>query len=225
MAYTFLVLNLFLLLLPFCFVLDRKIFNVTVLKSAIVPSLIVTVVFSGMAVFFAQTKVWQFNPVYLLGSYYQQLPLEGYLFVFAFSFAGLSVYNYLNIRFPKNDLQKYSLALSNLMLGISVAVLFFAYHKWFPLITVATLAILLIGIEFINKLRFMYRFYRAFAVCLILFYPCYGLICNLPIIQYNKAETININLINIPFENHFYIMGMLLLGVYLLEFFKHKAAK
>jgi hypothetical protein len=70
----------------------------------------------------------------------------------------------------------------------------------------------------------MYRFYRAYLVCLIPFYICYGIICNLPIIQYQATETIKLKVANIPLENHFYIMGMLLLAVYLSEFFEKRAA-
>ena len=71
----------------------------------------------------------------------------------------------------------------------------------------------------------MYRFYRAFVVCLIPFYLSYGILCNIPIIGYNAAETNDVNLFKIPFENHFYMMGMLLLGVYFMEVFKSRQAK
>jgi lycopene cyclase domain-containing protein len=223
MTYTYLIITAFLLLIPFCFTIDSKIFNVRQLKSAVIPSIIVALIFSGIAAYFTLQKIWVFNPAYLLGIYYLTLPLEGFLFLFAFSFAGLGIYNYLNAKFPNNELQKYSLALSNLFLGVFVAILFFFHNKWFPLITVSVVMILLLGIEYINKLRFMYRFYRAFAACLIPFYIVYGLIGNLPIITYNKLESIGVSPANIPFENHFYMMGMLLLGVYLVELLKNRS--
>jgi hypothetical protein len=225
MTYTYLILAIALLLVPFFFLIDGKTFKYAQLKQTIVPSILVTIVFSEVAVFFTMEKIWVFNPTYLLGYFYRTLPIEGYLFLFAFSFAGLGIYNYLNAKFPKNDLQKYSLALSNLMLGVFIAILFFAHNKWFPLITVVMVMVLLLAIEYINKLRFMYWFYRAFLVCLVPFYIVYAFIGNLPIITYSKAESIGVNLANIPFENHFYIMGMLLLGVYLVEYFKNRAAK
>lgn len=225
MIYTFLIINIGLLLLPFCFAIDRKLFHIGFIRSAIIPAFIVTIIFSEVAVFFANTKVWVYNPAYLIGVNYRQLPLEAYLFVFAFTFMGLASYNYLNARFPKNDLQKFSLAWSNLLLGIFVAILFFAHSKWFPVITVSVLFVLLLLIEYFNKIRFMYRFYRAFVVLLIPFYICFGIICNLPIITYNSSETIQLNLANIPLENHFYMMGMLLMGVYFVEYFKRSASK
>jgi hypothetical protein len=225
MTYTYLILAIFLLLIPFCFTIDSKIFKPAILKSTIVPSVVVTVIFSEAAVFFAIKKIWVFNPIYVLGSYYRSLPVEGYLFIFAFSFAGLGIYNYLNAKFPKNYFQKYSFALSNLLFGVFIAILFFAHKLWFPLITGVMALVLLVGVEYMNRLRFMYRFYRAYAACLIPFYIVYGLIGNLPIITYSKVETFDFALAKIPFENHIYMMGMLLLGVYLLEYFKNRVAK
>lgn len=225
MNHIFLYLNFFLFLIPIVLVVDKKVFPITNLRFFIIPSLIVTVIFSETGVFFAGQKVWTFNNADLLGVWYRQLPLEMYLFYFTSSFAGLGIYAYLNAKYPKNDLQKYSLALSNLLLGTMVAVLFFAYTKWYTLITFAILFLLMLYIEYRNQLRFMYRFYRAFIVCLIPFYISYGVLCNLPIINYNAAETIDVNLFKIPFENHFYMMGMLLLGVYFMEVLKSRTAK
>ena len=222
MTYTFLYLNLFLFLIPLALAIDKKVSKIENIRSLIVPSLIVTVIFSEIAVFFTGLKVWEFNPAYLVGVYYRELPLEEYLFIFAFSFAGLGIYNYLNAKFPKNDLQKYSLALSHALMGVCIAILFFAYTKWYPAITFAFLMMLLIGVEYINTLRFMYKFYRAFVASLILFYICHGVICNLPITTYQPTENLGFDLFKIPFENYFFTMGMLLLGVYLLEFFKSR---
>ncbi|MEJ5993272.1 lycopene cyclase domain-containing protein [Pedobacter sp. Du54] len=225
MTHIFLYLNVFLVLIPIALATDKKVFVKDNIRSVIIPSLIVTVIFSETGVFFAGLKVWTFNPVYLLGITYRQLPLEMYLFYFTSSFAGLGIYNYLNAKFPKNDLQKYSLSLSHLLLGIMVAILFFAYTKWYTATTFVLLFLLMLYIEYKNQLRFMYRFYRAFIVCLIPFYISYGILCNVPIISYNAAETIDVNFLNIPFENYFYMMGMLLLGVYFMEVFKSRRAK
>lgn len=221
MTYIFLYLNLFLFIIPIFLSSQKKID----LRSLLLPSFIVTLIFSETGVFFAGQKVWSFNPDYLLGLNYRQLPLEMYLFYFTSSFSGLGIYQYLNVKFPNNDLQKYGLACSNLLLGITVAMLFFAYTKWYSVTTFTLLFLLLLYIEYRNQLRFMYKFYRAFVICLIPFYISYGILCNLPIISYQAKETVDLNLFSIPFENHFYMMGMLLLGVYLMELIKSRYAK
>ncbi|MBC7615669.1 MAG: lycopene cyclase domain-containing protein [Pedobacter sp.] len=224
MTHIFLYLNLFLFLIPIALAADKKVFEIENIRSIVVPAFIVTVIYSETGVFFAGLKVWQFNLAYLIDVTYRQLPLEMYLFYFTSSFAALGIYNYLNVKFPKNDLQKYSLSLSNLLLGVIVAILFFAYTKWYTATTFTLLFLLILYIEYKNQLRFMYKFYRAFLVCLIPFYISFGILCNVPIISYKASETIDVNLFNIPFENHFYMMGMLLLGVFLIEVFKSRHA-
>ena len=139
MHYTFLLLNLFLLIIPFALALDPKAKVLKNLKAMLLSSLLVMLVFSEVAVFLTGVKTWNFNAAYLIGVDYRGLPLEAYLFLFVFSFAGLGIYNYLNARFPKNDLQKYALAVSHAMMGICIAMLFFAYTKWYPVITFAFL--------------------------------------------------------------------------------------
>ena len=69
----------------------------------------------------------------------------------------------------------------------------------------------------------MYRFYRAFLVSLIPFYILYGVLVNLPVVNFNRLQTLNFSQLNIPFEAPFYFMGMLLLTVYLFELFKSRA--
>ena len=222
MTYTFLILNLFIFLIPFVLLLDRKVQGVEKIKTILLPAFIVTFIVSEVAVFLTGAKAWGFNPTYLVGASYRGLPLEEYLFIFVFSFAGLGIYNYLNVKFPKNDLQQYRLAFSNLMIGIGIAFLFFGYTKWFTLITFAFLLLLLFGVEYINRIRFMYRFYRAFFVMLLPFYGIYVYLCNLPIIQYDNAQHVRISLAKVPLENLFLRMGTLLLAVYVFEIVKSR---
>lgn len=202
--------------------LDHKVTGIDHLKTIVLPSIFVTFVFSEIAVFLTGLKAWSFNSNYLIGASYRGLPLEEYLLIFTFSFAGLGVYNYLNAKFPKNDLQKYSLTLSHLMMGICIAFLFFGYTKWYTAITFAFLLLLLVGVEYINRIRFMYRFYRAFVLMLVPFYILYFILCNLPIIAYDTDQNVRFSLFKIPFENHFFMMASLLLGVYLLETLKSR---
>lgn len=226
MSYNFLLVDLFLLSIPLLLLASTKAFSTTDLKAILLPSLLSSVIFSGIATLFAFLKIWTFNAEYLLGFYYKNLPLEHYIFLFAFSLTGLSIYTFLNNKFTNNNLQRFSLSLSNLLLGLCIAFLFFAYTKWYTVVAFSVLFALIFYIEYVNhKIRFMYRFYRTYIVMLIPFYVCYGFLCNLPIIQYQFVSTTGMKLANIPLENHFYMMGMLLSVVYLFELFKVNEVK
>ena len=223
MTYIFLYLNLALFILPFLFSLDKKSFKIEQIRSAIIPALLVAIIFSEVSVFFTGLKIWIFNPQHLIGTFYRGIPIEQYLFVFSFNFFGLSVYNYLNAKISASNWQKYALFASNLLLGIFIAIFYFSYPLWYPTFTVAILFLLLIYIEYGTEFRFMGSFYRMFLLMLIPFYIVYGVLCNMGIIAYQATKTVGYNIIKIPFENHLYVMGMLLLSVFILEHLKKRS--
>ncbi|ACU05888.1 MULTISPECIES: lycopene cyclase domain-containing protein [Pedobacter] len=137
----------------------------------------------------------------------------------------LWLYQFLNSRFPNNSLEKFSLLVSNILLGICVAMLFFGYQKWYTLITTFILLSLLIYIEYLNKLRFMYRFYRLFILLLILFYPVYLMVITHGFLKFNAEASLKLGIGGVSIEAFFYLMAMLLMAVYLFELFKHKISK
>lgn len=71
----------------------------------------------------------------------------------------------------------------------------------------------------------MYRFYRAYAVSLFPFYIVNGILTSIPIVLYNNQQNLGFRVGTIPFEDHFYSMGLLLMNVYLYEFFQSKYGK
>ncbi|RZK52187.1 MAG: lycopene cyclase domain-containing protein [Pedobacter sp.] len=224
MNYIFLLISICLILFPFLLAFDKANLNHNTIKTTVLPSFIVALLFAGVSIFLTDFAVFKFNPLYTLGFNIRKVPFEQLLFNFSLIFASLNLYRYLNSKFPNNAGQKYSLAISNALIGVCVAFLFFAHTKAYPTIVFGILILLLLFVEYFNRLRFMYRFYRVFVASLVLFYIAYGILCNIPVIAYERKETVALELANIPLENHFCLMAMLLLGTYLLERFTYKPA-
>ena len=220
--FTFLLLALGLLIIPLFFHLDEKIFKDGSFKATLGASLISAIIFSATTVLFQLFGVIAFNISSTTGLLLNNVPLEQYLLNFSLSFAAISVYQYFNIKFPNNDLQKYSLALSHLLIGLCVAFLFFGYPKWYTLLTFAMLLVLLFLIEYVSRLRFMYRAYRAFALMLIPFYIVYGFLFWNDTLTVAKNQLTGMYVLKIPVENHFILLSMLLVSIYMFEFFKNK---
>jgi len=225
MNYTYLLINLVPLLLAVLLFSQKKTEFVKHSKFIILAVLINVFAFSIPTEFLTQLKVIVFNPPYLTGMTLWQLPIEELLLSLFLPIAGIAIYDYLNSRYPDNTSDKYSLAVSNIMLGICIAMLYFGYQKLYTVFTFSILLVFILYIEYVSKIRFMYRFYRAYLVSLIPFYLVYGLSTSIPVLQYNVSETLNFNLAHIPFEAHFYFMGMLLLSIFLYEVFKARARR
>jgi len=224
MKFTFLFLALGLFIPSIIFHLDKKIFKYGNFKAALGASLISTIVFAAIIVVLRLLSVVAFDANNTIGVVFKDVPLEQYLLYFSFSFAAISVYIYFNIKFPNNDLQKYSLAVSNLLLGLCVAFLFFGYPKWYTLSTFATLLISLFLIEYVGRLRFMYRAYRAFVLMLIPFYIVYGFLFWSETLLIAKNQVTGMSVARIPVENHFIALTVLLVSIYMFEFFKSRKA-
>ena len=214
---TFLALAIAPLLLPIVFQFNKRIFTGGNFKAAFSASLLSCIVFS--AIILAQHSL-NFISYGTKEDTFIGIPIAQYILNFTFSFAAVSLYQYLNIKFPKNDLQRYSLAVSNLLLGLCIAFLFFAYSKWYTVSTFATLLILLLFIEYVGKLRFMYKAYRAFVLMLIPFHLIYGVLFWKGTIAIDKNHLAGLYIAKIPVESHFVALAMMLLSIYMFEFFR-----
>ncbi|GAB1463503.1 lycopene cyclase domain-containing protein [Pedobacter sp.] len=224
MKFVFLALALAPLLLPLIFQVNKKIYSNGSFKPAVGAALISAIIFSVIAVLQHWFQVTSYKTGLNLGISIKEVPVELYILNFSFAFAALSIYQYLNVKFPNNNLQRYSLALSNLLLGLCVAFLFFAYTKWYTLFTFATLLVVLFLIEYVGKLRFMYKAYRAFLVSLVPFYVVYGIVFWSELFVVAPSQLSGMHIAKIPIETHFVVLAMLLLAIYMFEFFKSKKA-
>ncbi|MFD2584381.1 lycopene cyclase domain-containing protein [Pedobacter vanadiisoli] len=226
MNYIYLLINLAVIFFPLVLSFDKKVHFFSKWKFVFPAILLTGMVFLVWDVLFTKLNVWSFNPRYLIGINLLGLPLEEILFFLTVPYACIFIYECLNAYFPKNGLQKYSLALSNLFLGLCIAILFFGYNRWYTLINFGFLLIVLAYVEYVNvEFRFMYRFYRAYLVSLVPFYIVNGFLTAIPVVIYNNKENMGFRVGTIPFEDHFYLMSLLLMNIFLYELFKGRAAK
>lgn len=167
-------------------------------------------------------NVLRYDLSHFAGADNSGVPYEVILSAFIFPFAGIAIYGFLNSRFPKQLYEKYSLALSNILMGLCIAMIFFAYTKWYPVFTFSLMIITLFLVEYKNKLRFMYRFYRAY----LIFVAAY-LAVVLPFhvsgyIGFNEAQTVKFRLFYVPFESFFFLFSIMLISIWLFELFKKR---
>jgi hypothetical protein len=182
------------------------------------------VVFTTLALLIKRLGVVSYDLSHFIGDDGAGIPYEIILSSFLFPYTGISIYNFLNKRYPAQTYEKYSLALSNVLMGLCIAMIFFAYSKWYPLIVFSVMLISLFLVEYKNKIRFMYRFYRAYLVSLIAF-----LLVSVPFhitnyIKYLEVHTVKFNLLYVPFESYFYFFSQVLISILLFEIFKKKYA-
>jgi hypothetical protein len=190
---------------------------------SVLYSVLFTCVFSlGLQVAFMRYQLihYDFNPN--PGFEVSGIPIAAVLFCFTVPLAGIFIYRGLNIRYPDNLLDRYSLAFSNLLLGLCIAFVFFAYTMAYSVTAFVMLFLLLLFIEYRNKIRFMYRFYRTYGVVIVLYFIASLLLGSFNGAAYQVAHTVKFTVAGVPFENYALLMVMLLFAVYLYEVFNKR---
>ena len=219
---TYLLINTLTILFPLLLSFDKRVRFVQYWPALFKALFLTGLVFLFWDVIFTVQGVWSFNPAYILGIYFQGLPLEEILFFLTVPFACIFVYECLNHYVKTDLLKRFSAAISIVLLLLSVVLLFLYYDRVYTLVTFALMLPLLIYVAFIKKADWLSRFYLAYLVSLIPFYLVNGLLTSMPVVLYNNEENMAFRVGTIPFEDHFYSLALLLMNMIWFEHFKTK---
>lgn len=151
-----------------------------------------------------------------------RIPLEQVLLCLILPYLFLVIYFALNAKYQLIKPDKYSLSISNLLMGLCIAMIFFAYTKMYAVSTFGLLLLTLFFLEYRNSRRFMLPFYRAYVVALIPFLIIFVLLHAMDAYVYAIQHTINLRIAYIPFELYFYFMCSSLITLAIYELKKHK---
>jgi len=170
--------------------------------------------------------VWGFNPDYVLGIYFFNLPLEEILFFICIPYACVFTYHCLNLFFQIQWRSKtqniFVVSLSTLLLGSGI----FYHTKLYTASTCISLGIILLLMTYLAKIKWLAKLVMIYPILLIPFFIVNGILTGSglpqPIVWYNNAENIGIRLWTIPVEDIFYGFELMLINVYLYEMLQHK---
>ena len=220
--YTYLLINFLTVLFPVILSFDKKVSFYKNWKY-IFPGLLITgALFLVWDYIFTLYDVWSFNPDYVVGLYLLNLPLEEILFFVTVPFACLFIYECLNYYVQRDLLKNASTAISISLFVLSGVMLLMHHNRVYTLITFALLFIFS-GWMLLKRPAYISRFYLAYFVSLIPFYIVNGLLTSIPVVMYNDAQNTGVRVGTIPLEDHFYMLALLLMNVWIYERIRPKA--
>jgi lycopene cyclase domain-containing protein len=223
MKNTYLLINFLTVLFPIILSFDKRVRFFQSWKY-IFPGLFISgLLFLFWDYLFTIYGVWSFNPDYVKGIYFLNLPIEEILFFVTVPFACIFIYECLNYYIKRDLLESVSVYITYLLIGLCAVLLVLFYDRVYSLITYGLLLVILLIAQFVLKLKFLSRFYLAYLVSLIPFYIVNGLLTSIPVVMYNNEENMAFRVGTIPFEDHFYSMAMLLLNSMFFEYFRKRA--
>ena len=225
MKNTYLLINFLTVLFPVILSFDKRVRFFQSWKY-IFPGLFISgLLFLFWDYLFTIYGVWSFNPDYVKGIYFLNLPIEEILFFVTVPFACIFIYECLNYYIKRDLLESVSVYITYLLITLCAVLLVLFYDRVYSLITYGLLLVILLIAQFVLRLKFLSRFYLAYLVSLIPFYIVNGLLTSIPVVMYNNEENMAFRVGTIPFEDHFYSMAMLLLNIMFFEYFRNRAKK
>ncbi len=227
MKFTYLLLNLATIFLPFLFSFHPRL-QFHRIWFAFFPSMLLTAAFFIVwDALFTSKDVWGFNPEYITGISLLHLPVEELLFFFCIPYASMFTYFCIALLIKKDILSHVRIFI-NIILLISLPIIAFLNYQ--KLYTVTSFLFLSAGILIFWKADFLSRFYLSYIILLLPFLIVNGILTGLfipdEVVWYNNDEILGLRVLTIPVEDFFYGMLLLLLNTagmeYLLERRKKK---
>ena len=196
---------------------------------AILPAIIIPgILFLFWDNLYTGLGVWNFNPRYLIGIYFFNLPIEEVLWFFCIPYA--CIFSYVAVRhFLKKDIVgKNQIYISVVLVTGLLLIACFNIERIYTSVTFLLLAAFLSWVQWSWKPNFLGRFYVAFLFILIPFFIVNGLLTGTAldeaIVRYDDKENLGIRMGTIPVEDTFYGMLLILMNISLFEFLQKRKA-
>jgi len=224
MKATYLLVDLFTILVPFAFSFHPKIKFHKVFIPFAKANLLAAVLFLTWDAFFTYKGVWSFNEQYISGIHLMNLPVEEVLFFVCIPFACVFTFHCSYLLFNVNGKGKgFSISIDLFILLLFITGIIFL-QKAYTAATFISTSILLFVLKHYFKVNWLGQFFAVYPFLLIPFFIVNGILTGTgpdqPVVLYNDAENLNIRLATIPLEDVFYGMELLLLNIFLFQKFK-----
>lgn len=222
MKYTYLLIDILSVIVPFVYSFDSRMKFYTRWKYYL-PALTSTAIFFIVWDYFKTLHgVWSFNDKYILGIRFFGLPIEELLFFFAIPYACTFIYDaigFFSLRRIFPDSTRYAIwALSVLMFGAS----FLFLHRAYTFSVLFLLGLIFPVATFILDSSRLDRFLKMYLISLIPMFIVNGLLTALPVVMYDNTQNLGIRIGTIPVEDFLYSAIMLLMNVCIYEWWMKK---
>ena len=222
--YTYLLIDVFALLLPFVLSFTRKYYFRKNWREVFTAIILTGIFFIVWDIIFTVKGIWGFNDRYILGIDIFYLPLEEWLFFFVIPYACMFTYFAFNEISRKTFYDKYIYGLTNLLAAILIIVGVMNLERLYTSVTFLLTGVFLLIHVHILKSKYLELFYRAYLF--VFFFPFLivngiltGSFLQDEVVWYNNLENLSIRVFTIPIEDYFYGMLLFLMNVTFYEYF------
>lgn len=221
--YTYILVDFFCIIVPLIFSFHPKIKFTKQLKYFWPICILTALFFICWDMIFTASKIWAFNPEYLLGINVGNLPLEEILFFICIPYPCVFTYYCCTLFFkikPSSNLFFSIVSISSVLL-ILIGIV--NIEKLYTSVTFITLGLFTLLLSK-RTVPYLKTFFISFLLILLPFFISNGILTGSftekPVVTYDDSYNLSIRMFTIPVEDLFYGMLMLLMNVAGFEFIK-----
>jgi lycopene cyclase domain-containing protein len=224
MAYTYILINFFTVIICFLASFDRRIQFHRLFGTFLLSSTVVALPFIGWDIWFTKIGVWRFDTKYTLDIVIAGLPLEEWLFFYCIPFACVFTYYCMDKFFDLSWANSFNTIIVFVtVIFLSVTGLLY-YHKTYTLITVLVTILTLCYLYFIAKQQWIGQASLIYLILMPGFFAVNGILTGSvipsPVVIYNPADFLGVRMITIPVEDMVYGYSQFLLNIYFFTLFE-----
>lgn len=224
MKYTYFLINLCSVLVPFIFSFHPKLHFHKHFYAFFKANFISASIFILWDMLFTSGGVWGFSHVYTMGPRFLGLPIEEILFFFCIPFACVFTYHCLNVFYSF----KWKARVENIfILCFSLGLIVLgAFHsdKLYTSVTFISSGLFFLALKFLFKVDWLPKILSIYPILFIPFCIVNGILTGYglsePVVWYNNAENLSIRLVTIPVEDVIYGLELIILTLFFYEKFK-----
>ncbi|MCF8368150.1 MAG: lycopene cyclase domain-containing protein [Bacteroidales bacterium] len=224
--YTYLLINLLAISIPFIASFDKRLNFYKQWKFFIPANLLTLLIFIVWDIYFTYLGIWGFNPKHLSGINLVNLPIEEWMFFIAIPYACVFTYEALNYLVKKDYFGKAANTISWVLVVILMSVGILFYERLYTSVTFISTALFILVHIYVIKSNYLGRFYFTYLFILIPFFIVNGLLTGSfieqEVVWYDNTQNLGIRLFTIPVEDSVYGLLLIMMNVTFLELFRGK---
>lgn len=215
--YTYLLVDFFCIIFPFIFSFHPRLQFFKKWRAFLWPCLLTATFFLIWDGIFTHIGVWSFNPNYVLGIYFWNMPIEEFLFFICIPYACVFSYHCFKVLFRFQQFQFFSRVFYALTALVLLTISLFHLPQLYTSVTFILCSVFLFYLVYRNE-PMLATFFFCFLFILLPFILSNGVLTgsffNRTVVKYNDAHNLGIRILTIPVEDTFYGMLMLMLNVW-----------
>jgi lycopene cyclase domain-containing protein len=216
MSLTYLLLNLFIIVVPLWYTPDKRTAYYRRLPALAFSIAVVSTCYLVWDILVTSRGEWSFNSMYLTGVQIVNLPIEEILFFITVPYSCLFIYEVVLYSTKRSSFRLPNFVFLASIAALVAAAVVFSYQGYTSKALASCAFFLVAALLFDRPLLKSRQYWAWMAICYVPFLIFNSVLTALPVVQYNSAAIWGLRVGTIPLEDFFYNYAML--SFYLLVY-------